>query len=471
MSDASSSADRSTLSRWVDGNEPSRPIEQQESQPLKPVDVASELVVHGLLKELVDRDGGTEEHRINRVLEAIDIDTVVVRKPRRVPIPMMAAVAACLLVVAGFTIWLLPQDGQKQIVIDRDSSTESVLASVVQVVDAEFGDSSELRIGDRLSPRTIQLQSGFVRLAFDDGVEVTLQGPAEYELLTAGMTKLNSGLLTATVPPGAEGFTVDTPTAEIVDFGTAFGIDLRDDGVSRVSVFEGEVEVSTADSGESKRLKEGDAVRVATGEVIETVDFDPEPFTKLWPIASGVERSTEAFQFVPPWPRQIKLIRSDTDIFILPEGRPATLDSPLRVNAALPGEYSREESLTTSDIAIGQRIRSFLLLFHPEKAGPRVIKPVSGSITFDAPVLGLIVRHEELQASTRQFLRRGPRSLREEQQLELTGEEDGDVITLSEDGRTVTLDLKSRARRGELMRVIVDASNGTADTTDSAGRK
>lgn len=461
MSGASSSSYRGALSQWLDGGDTINPKVQKESEDSNAVDVAGELVVHGLLKELAGRDADSEEDRIARVLAAVDEETTKFQKPRRLPMRVIVAIAACLLLAAGFTIWFSPEQERKQAETGRGMLSEPAFVAVAQVTDAEFGDAAELRTGDRLPPRTILLQSGFIRLAFDDGVEVTLQGPAEYELLSTGKTRLLSGLLTATVPTGAEGFTVETPTAEVVDLGTAFGIDVREGGVSRVSVFEGEVEVSPSDSDEMKRLKEGDSVRVATGVAIESVEFDPEPFTKVWPVASGIARSTESFRFVPPWPRQIKLIRSDTDIFILPEGRPVTLGSSLRVSTSLPGEYSTEESLTGADISAGQKIRSFLLMSHPEKAGPRVIKPMSGSITFDAPVLGLIVRHEELQESTRRFLRRGPRTIREEQQLELNGEADSDVITLSEDRRTVTLDLKVRSRFGELLRVIVDASDDT----------
>lgn len=372
---------------------------------------------------------------------------------------VVAALVICLLVASGISVWLPQNDEQQLETEDVESPAEPTFASIAQIVGAEWESESKLSIGDRLSARTIQLQSGFLRLAFDDGVEVTLQGPAEYELVAAGKTRLKSGLLTATVPLGAEGFTVDTPTAEVVDLGTAFGIDLREDGVSRVSVFEGEVEVGLPSSKEIRLLKEGEAVRIEEGQGIETVDFDPEPFTKVWPVTSGIERSTKAFRFVPPWPPQQRFVRSDEDIFIAPEGHVATLSSSLRVNVVGPGTYSREDDLAVSELPTDQRIRSFTLFFHPEKTGPRQPpKQVTGSITFDSPVLGLIVLHEELQASARRFTRHGPRRVNESQQLELTGEEDGDVITLSQDQRTITVKLTSPGPFARLMRVVVDAS-------------
>ena len=369
-----------------------------------------------------------------------------------------AALVACVLTAVSVDFWVF-QDHQQQLAIDDFGITvEASFASITQIIDANWDEGSELKIGDLLSAQTIRLRSGFLRLEFDDGVEVTLQGPAEYELLAAGKTRLLSGLLTATVPPGAEGFTVDTPTAEVVDLGTAFGIDLRD-GIFHVSVFEGEVEVSPLDSAETRLLKEGEAVQITNGETIELVEFDPEPFTKIWPVASGIERSTEVFRFVPPWPPQQRFVRSDDDIFIVPEGHVVTLSSSLRVNVSNPGLYSNEDDLTVSELSEGQRIRSFTLFFHPEKSRPRQqVNQVTGSITFDSPVSGMIVLREELQASARRFIRKGPRGIREGQQLELTGDQRSDVITLSEDRRTITLNLSTSGRSSELMRVIVDAS-------------
>ena len=454
---------RQSVSAWIDGDQPARADDRQPDSPqpdsLPTGEIATELAVHGLIQELANRDAIQEEQRIAAVLDAIESSTMELPSPVPRTTQALVALAAGILLVAGIGAWLLTEDRQRPKLAQQAPVDSPEFVSVAQVVDADFPTHSELNVGDRLSARTIALNAGFVRLTFDDGVQVTLQGPAEYELVAAGKTRLKAGLLTAHVPAGAEGFTVDTPDAEVVDLGTAFGIDLSEAGVSHVSVFEGKVEVSAATSADKQQLTEGEAVRVKLGEAIESIDFDPERFSKVWPVSSGIERSTDSFRFVPPWPRQIKQIRSDHDIFILPEGRPVTLTSPLPVNATEPGQYATEESLIVADIPSGARIRSFLLMCHPEKAGPLAIKPVSGSITFDSPILGLIIRHEEIQASARRFLRRGPRLIQPEQQLELNAENDRDVITLSEDRRTLTLDLKVRTRFGEMIRVIVDATN------------
>ena len=134
-------------------------------------------------------------------------------------------------------------------------------------------------------------------------------------------TQLVSGLLTATVPPGAEGFRVDTPTAQVVDLGTAFGIEQRTDGTSKVSVFDGEVEViGQKGSGKKRLLTEGQALQLAANGKVSEAEFSTSQFEKLWPIASGIAGSSGAFEFAPRWPRKLRLVESDTKIFVIPEG-------------------------------------------------------------------------------------------------------------------------------------------------------
>jgi ferric-dicitrate binding protein FerR (iron transport regulator) len=365
------------------------------------------------------------------------------------------ALAACALFVVGLSLWL--HDGDEPITQQLIGGKSFV--TIEQMVDAEWGSNANLNKGDRLAAQTLRLRRGILRLLFDDGVEVTLQGPAHYELVAPGDTKLMSGLLAATVPPGAKGFRVETPTAEVVVLGTAFGIALDDQGVANVSVFDGEVEVSSMGNGITKLLKEGEAVRVTNNKEIEPARFDTSAYEKLWPISSGIERSTGAFRFSPPWPRRLRFVRSDDDIFVVPEGYVTTLVEPLRVNITSPGKYVRAENLTPSEIPAGRPVRSFILHFHPNHDGDRQrFERTTGSITFDRPVLGLIVLHKELAASAERFPGRKAGEFLEHRQLELTGNRVGDVITLSDNRRTVSLDVAAPGRFSDLVRVIVNAS-------------
>lgn len=374
--------------------------------------------------------------------------------PRRRWIPFAAAaLAACWLIAVT---WFGAGDSD----VRPDS-----FATISQTTDVVW-DSGQNDIGNRVGPATIRLKSGLVRLEFDSGVEVTLEGPAIFKLVDVANTELISGLLTATVPPGAEGFTVDTPSAQVIDLGTSFGIDLRNDGFSNVSVFDGEIEVAPLDSTERDTkerllLSEGESVRIGTGYKIEDVDFDPKPFEKIWPFASGIVGSTDTISFVPPWPRKIRLVKSDEQIFVRPEGHAVQLETELEVNIAEPGDCTEVGDLSPQTLQANETVRSYVLHFSPEtQRVERRAKRVTGSITFDRPVLGIIVRHDELLASSRRFGLRGDGGTNHRRELSFTGDEAGDRITLSEDRTTVTLDLISPRRSSDLVRIIVDSGGG-----------
>ena len=395
-----------------------------------------------------------------KTLTGVDTASVADHSRGRVWWQLAAVVAACLLIGIGLHFWNSDPRSEPLATDNGSGSRDHHFASLAHTLDAQWGDGSEMVVGDRIAQQTIHLRSGFVRLAFDDGVEVTLQGPAVYELLGPGKTKLTDGLLTATVPQGGEGFTVETPVARVIDLGTSFGIDLREDGVSGVSVFDGEVEVAVSDASETRLLAEGESVRIGSDRQIEKVDFNPKRFEKVWPVSSGIAGSTESFRFIPPWPKRIRFIQSDRDIFVATEGYALTLSDILQVNISEPGEFQHVDELTPLELPAGARVRSYILHYLPETPTRlRRANRISGSITFDRPVLGLIVAHEQLLASSRRFTRRAAGEAQIRRQLDLTGRLDGDRIALSEDRRTVTVDLISPGRTSDLVRVIVDASS------------
>jgi len=99
-----------------------------------------------------------------------------------------------------------------------------------------------LRFGDRLREgETIALESGVVELFLATGAKVTLEGPAHFKAPSALEATLTHGRLAAAAPRTARGYTVITPTAELVDIGTQFGVMVEDSGDSELHVFDGDV--------------------------------------------------------------------------------------------------------------------------------------------------------------------------------------------------------------------------------------
>ena len=137
-----------------------------------------------------------------------------------------------------------------------------------------------LEQGDTLRPGTYTFSEGLTQFILTNEVEVLVEAPAHFRIESPLLMELIQGRLSANVPPQGHGFTVKTPNAEVVDFGTEFGVEVGSDNQSEVHVFEGEVEVKTEEwSEEPVRLYGDQATRVATnaGQPIG-IPAEPERF-------------------------------------------------------------------------------------------------------------------------------------------------------------------------------------------------
>ena len=328
-------------------------------------------------------------------------------------------------------------------------------------------ESGERALGEWLGIGRLNLEVGLARLDFSNGATVTLQGPAEFEILSANKTILKSGILTASMPESAIGFEVLTPAIDVVDLGTAFGVSVGADGETDVCVFEGKVEVSLSDGVDMPRLvREGNAVRSRPkADAINSVDYSIERYEDAWPVTSGVLQATGLMKFVSPGPDFVPGRYEDSDhILAFPERSRVLLKSDLEVNVTEPGQYIRVRRWGKRSIAAGQMVRSYLLQLNPigeftrgEVSGARVI----GQITFDRPILGLIGGTTLLTSTDEQLghplgdygdTRRGIEPTRPDD-LPDSGR---DNVTLSRDRRTLSLDLSASSAVDQIRVVVAE---------------
>lgn len=137
--------------------------------------------------------------------------------------------------------------------VERSAGGELTVENAGQRLEA--GDA--LRAGDYL------LKGGLINLRFDSGVEVVLEAPARFQVASSKLLLLHEGRLSANVPPAGKGFTVQTPSADVIDHGTEFGVEVTEGVGSEIHVFKGEVEVkSRTVETESLRLFTDQATRV-----------------------------------------------------------------------------------------------------------------------------------------------------------------------------------------------------------------
>jgi hypothetical protein len=340
------------------------------------------------------------------------------------------------------------------------------IAVLGRTIDARWNTGTTPVDGAELNGQTIELKSGLIRLDFLNGVVVTLEGPARFELITKKHTILHSGILTAIVPPAGHGFRVDTPAAGVVDLGTAFGVVVDARGGTDVSVFEGEVEIDLATAGrEDRLLKEGESVHASGGaQEFNDVPFDTAAFQRSWPVASGVMAMTGAVQFVrpgPPW--NLEDYESDRAITVFPEHDRATLTASLRVELAEPDLEMVGAKTNRRRLVAGTTLRSYLLQFNPAPRGKSEgVLHLSGTITFDHPVLGVLAGKSNLPGTDEIFghaqsrYGRGKRGMEGPRQD--ASSQQSDRAALSPDRRTLTLELFSRSEPDQI-RVLVEVED------------
>ncbi|WP_437205164.1 FecR domain-containing protein [Planctomicrobium sp. SH664] len=133
----------------------------------------------------------------------------------------------------------------------------------------------------------IQLEAGQIGLSFESGTSMTLVGPAELEIHSVSRVSLRHGIAATRVETEeGRGFRVLTPTTDVVDLGTEFGIRVDPSGETDLVVVEGAVDFTpTSQRGESpsapQRLFIGEGARILKSgqwERISSIQSGVYPF-------------------------------------------------------------------------------------------------------------------------------------------------------------------------------------------------
>jgi hypothetical protein len=197
---------------------------------------------------------------------------------------VLLAASIILGIAVGMAV-LLDQAWQRH---ERLTHAHVKFATIVDARDTVFEASDLPTIpGSQLGGGFLRLRSGEVDIEFFSGARVTIEGPAVFGINSANRGILESGKLTADVPPAAHGFTIAAPGVSIVDLGTRFGV-ATIAGATQVHVLQGAVELhGVADRPTILRTNEAASVDIST--------------RRLTPIAM----QADLFRAPPPRPARI----------------------------------------------------------------------------------------------------------------------------------------------------------------------
>ena len=175
-----------------------------------------------------------------------------------------STLAACFLLTFG--LWIHDKITTQSPIVSK-SLSPPIVAKVVQSWEARW-ENPNLKVepGTSLTASAMKLNHGLVKIAFHEGAEIVLQAPCILALEDTNQMYLESGNLSAVVPKRAIGFTVRTPGATIVDYGTEFGVTAHATGETEAHVFKGEVDLRSGSDirvyRQSQKLVSGEANRV-----------------------------------------------------------------------------------------------------------------------------------------------------------------------------------------------------------------
>ncbi|MBI1373520.1 MAG: hypothetical protein GC159_12395 [Phycisphaera sp.] len=339
-------------------------------------------------------------------------------------------------------------------------------ASVAMVADAAgavWGDGiapGMMTAGGNLDAGPLRLESGVAQMMFARGAAVTLIGPTDVELTGDNRCTLRRGVLVAYVPESAHGFTVDVPGGSIVDLGTRFGVYVDDRGVAELHVLAGRVETvrPTATGPKTREITEKHAIYFgATGETIDAA-FDARRWTtpkRGEPIVSG------QIVMLPALPTSLAkgAFENDHHIAMFLERSGVTLRSNVKVTLTEPGAYDKYDGRGVT-VPKGTKVTSYLLHYDTVGGSMQEWKFLSGAVTFDRPIVGVIAMTDQLNATDDMLGVAGVTYREGKGTARHLEDGEGDRVTISADRRTLTLYLGT-SNSLDHVRVLVAADADT----------
>ncbi len=183
-------------------------------------------------------------------------------------LPGILKMAAAALVVGSFSSWWYLQ------------RPVAFLANSV-AADWNTGNQGNMQVFKR---GMVELKSGCVELKFRNDVAVVLEGPARLRIKSPDHVVLYRGNLVADVPKNAIGFRVDTPSSEVIDLGTVFGVSVDQKGFSEVHVLKGKVKARKSGNQPFVNLVENEARAFSRDEdLAQTIESNLDKFLRVLP--------------------------------------------------------------------------------------------------------------------------------------------------------------------------------------------
>lgn len=218
----------------------------------------------------------------------------------------LAASLLAFLLGGGVLLWMAsgrqPVPVHAQLESDQEDPVELLILGNISplVPDSlwSFGQQGKLNFESVNRGDTVSVDRGAVELRFASDTVAVLEAPLVMQVMSVDRVRVILGNIKVEVAEGAEGFAVETSSAEVIDLGTVFAVNVKD-GNTELVVYDGQVDLklpgSDATNSEEtviKRFRAGEAVHVSDdGTLSRIVDvrrtnFDGGSVTRKQVIAA-----------------------------------------------------------------------------------------------------------------------------------------------------------------------------------------
>ncbi len=251
---------RSTMLRYLDGQLTENEIQDLEHKLKESPELIEEFahfsLNHAQLLSI-------NEHKNQEFYPEFNEKVIPFPHGRRIK---LGALACGLIFVFTFFVWknLNQPNSQSGAQVELISSNQPIFDS----------DSPELKIGNSQYLKSLKLSSGSLTLRVGDNATFFMEGPSSVTFIDDMKVRLDIGRVTLTADEDVIGFTVETPSTQVKDIGTKFGVSVDSSGTSDVVVFDGEVELNKGDLDSGNhltRLKAGQALRISKGRAPQRI--------------------------------------------------------------------------------------------------------------------------------------------------------------------------------------------------------
>jgi hypothetical protein len=347
---------------------------------------------------------------------------------------------------------------------DRVVSTP-IVATLTATHNAQWAERASARgsltPGSKLHPnQRLTLTAGFAEITTARGAVAILEAPCTIQMIDSpNAIRLHAGKMVGVCETeSSKGFVVKTDQAEITDIGTEFGVDVSDDGLTRLHVFDGEVRVAVKDqhgkATDAVTLRIGQAVNIGADTGLLAVAIDPDRFAghRDYKLTGQIKES-----FAP----SVSLISGDTEssafMLLVPEQKSVRLKQPLQV--VIPPEspvLGHDHPQKT--LAVGTTVDSYTIHFDADeqlRAGETLT--LRAEIRFRRPILGVVLDSDQYH-ETAQLL--GKRDVQyNNPDTPVNVEVNSDQVMISPDGKTLRLELTAKGASPGIdqLRILVQA--------------